>query len=78
MKLKYLFGILICFLIAEKADAQTTDTFKWWNPAGNAFPVLEGQAWPKEVKGFYDRLPARAEQTVRKAVWDLSRHSAGL
>lgn len=78
MKLKYLFGILICFLIVEEATAQATDTIAWWNPAGNAFPVLEGQAWPKEVKNFYDRLPARAEQTVRKAVWDLSRHSAGL
>ena len=78
MKLKYPFGILICFLITGIVAAQTTDTFKWWNPAGNAFPVLEGQAWPKEIKSFYDRLPARAEQTVRKEVWDLSRHSAGL
>jgi hypothetical protein len=78
MKLKYLFGILICFLIAENAAAQATETFTWWNPAANAFPVLEGQAWPGKVKNFYDRLPAKAEQTVRKEVWDLSHHSAGL
>ncbi|HRP57802.1 SGNH/GDSL hydrolase N-terminal domain-containing protein, partial [Agriterribacter sp.] len=78
MKIKYLFVILICFLLTENIAAQATDSFTWWNPAGNAFPVLEGQAWPKEVKSFYDRLPARAEQAVRKAVWDLSRHSAGL
>ncbi len=41
-------------------------------------PVLEGQAWPHEVKDFYDRLPARAEQSVREAVWNLSKNSAGL
>jgi len=38
---------------------------------------VEGKAWP-DTKSFYDRLPARAEKMVRAAVWDLSRHSAGL
>ena len=76
--LKYLSVILICFAITERSEAQKADAFTWWNPAGSAFPVIEGQAWPKEVKSPYDRLPARAEQTVRKDVWDLSRHSAGL
>src|SRR5690606_29514199 len=78
MKIKHSFVILICFLLTEHSPAQTTDAYTWWNPAANSFPVVEGQAWPKEVKSFYDRLPARAEQTVRNAVWDLSRHSAGL
>lgn len=39
--------------------------------------TLEGQGW-KEVKDPFDRLPAKAEGVVRKAVWDLSRHSAGI
>lgn len=52
--------------------------FKWWNPAENEFSVLEGQAWPKEVKNPYDRLPARAEGLVRDEVWQLSRNAAGL
>ncbi len=78
MKIKHSFVILICFLLTEHSPAQTTDAYTWWNPAANSFPVVEGQAWPKEVKSFYDRLPARAEQTVRNAVWDLSRHSVGL
>ena len=40
---------------------------------------VEGQGWPKEdLKFRYDRLPAKAEKIVRKPVWDLSRHSAGL
>lgn len=38
---------------------------------------VEGQGW-SETKAAYDRLPARAETTVRAAVWGLSRHSAGI
>jgi hypothetical protein len=58
--------------------SQNTIEYKTWNPANDTTQVLEGQAWPHEVKDFYDRLPARAEQSVRKDVWDLSRNSAGL
>lgn len=39
--------------------------------------LVEGQGW-KDVAAPFDRLPARAEQIVRKPVWDLSRQSAGL
>lgn len=38
---------------------------------------IEGQGWT-QTKADYDRLPARAEGKVRKPVWDLSRHSAGM
>lgn len=38
---------------------------------------VEGQGWP-DTKALYDRLPAKAEGKVRDAVWNLSRHSAGL
>lgn len=38
---------------------------------------IHGQGWT-DVKSPYDRLPAKAEETVRAAVWNLSRHSAGL
>jgi hypothetical protein len=38
---------------------------------------VEGRGWT-ETKSFYDRLPASAEAKVRKPVWDLSRHSAGM
>jgi lysophospholipase L1-like esterase len=40
--------------------------------------VLEGQAWPQEMKGNYYRLPARAEKVVRLEVWNLAHNSAGL
>ncbi len=38
---------------------------------------LEGQGW-NDLKAPFDRLPAKAEKTVRPAVWGLSRHSAGI
>ncbi|HPT25131.1 MAG TPA: SGNH/GDSL hydrolase family protein [Bryobacteraceae bacterium] len=38
---------------------------------------MEGQGWT-ETKEPFDRFPARSETVVRKAVWDLASHSAGL
>ena len=38
---------------------------------------LEGQGW-RETKSPFDRLPAKADGVVRKPVWNLSRHSAGI
>ncbi len=71
-------SITLAILFFQIGLAQTPKVYKSWNPASSAFPVLEGQAWPKEVKNEYDRLPARAENTVRKDVWDLSKNAAGL
>ena len=76
MKQKLLF--LFAFFHCIAALTQTTPEYVWWNPAQNDFPVVEGQAWPKEVQQPYDRLPATAEKTVRKEVWTLARQSAGL
>ncbi|MCF2442946.1 SGNH/GDSL hydrolase family protein [Dyadobacter sp. CY345] len=76
MKARFLFFILLV-LNNSYSFAQNTQ-FTWWNPASSKFPVIEGQAWPDEVKNRYDRLPARAEKLVREQVWDLSRQSAGL
>ncbi len=38
---------------------------------------IEGKGWA-QTERFFDRLPAKAKTTVRKAVWNLSRHSAGM
>jgi hypothetical protein len=38
---------------------------------------VEGQGWA-DVESPFDRLPARAKESVREAVWGLSKHSAGL
>src|SRR5438046_2583618 len=63
--------------ILHITHAQTVG-YKTWNPAADIVKVLGGQGWPQQVKNYYDRLPAKAEQTVRKEVWDLSHHTAGL
>ncbi len=39
--------------------------------------TVEGKGWT-DTDRFYDRLPARAKETVPPAVWSLSRHSAGM
>ncbi|MDA1053020.1 MAG: SGNH/GDSL hydrolase family protein [Planctomycetota bacterium] len=38
---------------------------------------IEGQGW-KETNAKFDRLPAKAEGVVRRPVWSLSHHSAGM
>jgi lysophospholipase L1-like esterase len=71
--------IALLFLPAQIAVfPQGGSNLVWWNPANNPFPVIEGQYWTSEVKNQFDRLPARAEELVRPAVWSLSRNSAGL
>lgn len=41
--------------------------------------TVEGRGWPeKELKSPFDRLPAKAEDKVRSAVWGLSHDSAGI
>ena len=51
---------------------------KWYNPEDSGFRVIQGQAYyGQELERFYDRLPAKAQNIVRKPVWQLSRCSAG-
>lgn len=78
--MKLSFVILLGFFLiqTEAGVAQADKEYNWWDPAANEFPVLEGQAWPQELKGNYYRLPARAEKLVREDVWKLARNSAGL
>lgn len=38
---------------------------------------VEGRAF-SDTASYFDRFPAKAQQTVREAVWGLSRHSAGM
>ena len=78
MKLSFVFLLGVALIEWEAGLTQTAKTYSWWNPAGNEFPVVEGQAWPQVMKGNYYRLPARAEKAVRPEVWDLAHNSAGL
>ena len=73
-----IFIAIVCVISVQFSFSQNTIEYKTWNPANDSMQVLEGQAWPHEAKDFYDRLPARAEKSVRDAVWNLSKNSAGL
>lgn len=73
--------ILLCTtspLFAEKiapSKARRGKSGKLWYDV--RLVGVEGQGWAK-TKAPFDRLPAKAEKIVRKPVWGLSRHSAGL
>jgi lysophospholipase L1-like esterase len=63
-----------CLAAAQPGDAESPGDVQWHavTPA-----VVEGKGWT-DTEGDFDRFPARAKDDVRKAVWDLSRQSAGL
>jgi hypothetical protein len=73
------FTLVCCaFFLFQFCFAQNQKAYRTWNPATDTLKVLEGRAWPGELIDFYDRLPSRAQQTVRGPVWGLSKNSAGL
>ena len=77
--MKYLIGVAFCTIFFRFTTiAQDEKDFNIWDPASSETAIIEGQAWPDEVKDRYDRFPARAETMVDKNVWDLSKNSAGL
>lgn len=73
--MKKIFLILLSTVIAISAQCEN---WKWYNPMEAGFPVVQNQAWTSEIGDSYYRLPDRAMGKVRGAVWNLSRHSAGL
>jgi len=70
--------ILLVFTLVTSAFSQEITSINWWNPINSDVPIISSQAWSNEVQSIYHRLPARSEQAVRKPVWELSKHSAGL
>ena len=83
-----LFAFVVLLLTLQPAAAPADDTaldhtqatsdskedLLWYDVARLG---IEGKAWNK-TKSKFDRLPARAEETVRPPVWSLSRDSAGM
>jgi lysophospholipase L1-like esterase len=49
--------------------------YRTWIPS---LSDVQGRGWRSGLASTYDRLPASAEGRVRKEVWNLSRHAAGL
>jgi hypothetical protein len=69
-----LFGALIASSLLAQPATQAAAPIQWTDIRQLG---VEGQGW-QDTKATYDRLPARAEEKVRAAVWGLSRHSAGM
>ncbi len=64
---------IICFAFCLSVWGQSG--FRTWIPG----PAdVQGRGWSTGLASTYDRLPASAESRVRKEVWNLSRHAAGL
>ena len=69
-------GRLLAQAPATDAKKPAEPKIDWHDPQGWG---VEGRAWEDQKRlRWYDRLPAAAEATVTKAVWGLSRHSAGM
>ena len=65
---------LLGFAVAPKDEPVDVQSLHWTDIRQLG---VEGRGW-NNTKDFYDRLPAKAEKTVRPPVWSLSRDSAGL
>jgi hypothetical protein len=64
-----------CLSFAHAAAASSIATNLQWIDARDL--TIEGRGWTN-TQHFYDRLPAKAEASVRSAVWNLSHDSAGM
>lgn len=73
MKKHYTLFLLLNLFVCS-AIAQEIDGYVWQNPL-EFIDKVEGQGWSNID---YSRLPIAAEASVRKPVWGLSKHSAGL
>lgn len=73
MKKICFFSFLLIF-VCISTFAQT----KWYNPLQIDVPVIQNQGFSDEIGKSYVRLPDRAKDKIRPAVWNLSRNSAGL
>ena len=71
--------LMLPVLLPLKAIGQEDVDFIWLTPETDERFVFYGQGWDHDVmESPYDRFPAKAENLVREAVWNLSRHTAGL
>jgi len=66
-------SIILLIACVQALFAQERAGWKWLSPTEAAFPVIEGRAWQTGLVGPYDRLPARAKETVRPEVCNCRR-----
>lgn len=78
MKIKLILLLFTFFTLSQFSYSQEKVDIAWWNPAQNGIDVIDGQGWTNDELSSYDRLPFKAEKTVRDAVWNLSKRAAGI
>jgi len=66
---------LICAFLCVQNIVPAEDEIVWHDASALG---VEGQGWKEGLLRTYDRLPAKAEKTVPKNVWNYSRESAGI
>ncbi len=69
---------IICLLSATGIALKAQDNTVWHNPQKADYQVINGQAFPNECKGTYQRFPNSRKETTPKHVWYNALHSAGL
>ena len=75
----FLWSCLLAGMTAGALRAENvSDSLRWFDPQQAGFPVVEGQAWYKDLGGNYNRWPERLRSEVREGVWALACQSAGL
>ena len=68
--------LIIAVLFLVPATAFSQDEVQWYDVTQWG---IEGRGWGNQERSkWFDRFPAKAEKTVTKSVWGLSRHSAGM
>ena len=74
-------GLVCCLqflMLSGQSLPVGSGTIRWIDPQTAGFPVVQGQAWSREMTGNYCRLPENMRSEVRPMVWTLACHSAGL
>ena len=70
---------LVCCILPVFSNSQQLTEYQWIDPVEDDRFEFKGQGWNHDqLASPYDRLPAIAEDLVRKPVWNLSRHTAGV
>ncbi len=68
--------VIIFLFVCATGSALAQDNVTWHDVTEWG---VEGRGWGRQERlRWFDRFPAKAEKTVTKAVWNLSRHSAGM
>lgn len=69
-----LLSVFLFIVLTGSSMAQRT----WYDPLECDTPYISGRAWNVEIGKSYARMPERFKEVMPKAVWNLSRNSAGL